>query len=85
MQNLYVDGEGVKWQREVIGGGYVDPGAPITNFNDRGGGLRQRFIFYTKKNHNFRMCLLKKVITFFSIPKIYLNLFFITQKIPGHS
>ena len=31
-----MDGEGVKWQREVIGGD-VDPGAPLTNIKDRGG------------------------------------------------
>ena len=38
MQNLCVDGEGVKWKRVVIGGRDVDPGGPLTNFNDRGGG-----------------------------------------------
>ena len=41
-----------------------------------GGGVRQRFIFYTQKNHNFRMCLPKKVTTFFSIPpKVPLSFF----------
>ena len=44
------------------------PGAPLTYFND-GGGVRQRFIFYTPKNPNFRICLPKKISTFFSIPK----------------
>ena len=34
-----------------------------------GGGVRQRFIFYTQKNPNFRICLPKKIPTFFSIPK----------------
>ena len=32
-------------------------------------GVRQRFIFYTRKNPNFRICLPKKISTFFSIPK----------------
>ena len=47
-------------------------GAPFTYFNDggrEGGGIRQRFIFYTPKNPNFRVCLPKKIPTFFSIPK----------------
>ena len=43
------------------------PGAPLTYFND--GGVQQRFIFYTQKNHNFRICLPKKIPTFFSKPK----------------
>ena len=43
------------------------PGAPLTYFND--GGVRQRFIFYTPKNPNFRICLPKKIPTFFCIPK----------------
>ena len=47
--------------------GAKTPGAPLTYFND--GGLRQRFIFYTQKNPNFRICLPKKIPTFFSIPK----------------
>ena len=34
-----------------------------------GGGVRQRFIFYTQKNHNFRICLPKKITTFCNIPK----------------
>ena len=43
-------------------------GAPLTNCND--GEVRQRFTFYTQKNHNFRICLpKKKIATFFSIPK----------------
>ena len=33
------------------------------------GGVRQRFIFYTPKNPNFRICLPKKIHTFFSIPQ----------------
>ena len=44
----------------------LSSGAPLTNFND--GGIRQRFIFYTQKYHNFRICLPKKITTFFSIP-----------------
>ena len=43
------------------------PGPPLTYLND--GGVRQRFIFYTQKNPNFRICLPKKIPTFFSIPK----------------
>ena len=45
----------------------MTPGAPLTYFNDRG--VRQRFIFYTPKNPNFRICLPKKIPTFFSIPQ----------------
>ena len=46
------------------------PGVPLTNFNDGGGGgVRQRFIFYAQKDHNFSVCLPKKITTFFSIPK----------------
>ena len=48
-----------------------------------GGGVRQKFIFYTPKNHNFRICLPKKITTFFSIPKRYpLVLFSQPKKIP---
>ena len=43
------------------------PGAPLTYFKD--GEVRQRFIFYTPKNPNFRTCLPKKIPIFFSIPK----------------
>ena len=39
-------------------------------------GVRQRFIFYTQKNHNFRICLPKKITTFFSIPQKIPPLFF---------
>ena len=45
----------------------MTPGAPLTYFND--GGVRQRFIFYTSKNPNFRICRPKKIPTFFSIPQ----------------
>ena len=41
------------------------PGAPLTNFNVGGGGVQQRFKFYTQKNHNFRICLPKEITTFF--------------------
>ena len=34
-----------------------------------GGQVQQRFIFYTQKDHNFRICLPKKITTFLSIPK----------------
>ena len=70
------------------------PGAPLTNFNDGGGGVRQRFIFYTQKNYNFRICLPKKITTFYSVPKknplvLFSQpkkiplFFFATQKNPG--
>ena len=61
------------------------PGAPLTNFNDGGrggGGVRQRFIFYTQKNHNFRICLPKKITTSFSIPKKSHSPFFAAPKNP---
>ena len=53
------------------------PGAPLTNFNDEGdwgggGGEmspRERFIFYTQRNHISRICLPIKVITFLSMPQ----------------
>ena len=57
------------------------PGAPLTNFNDRG--VQQSFIFYTPKNHNFRICLPKKITTSFSIPKKNLNPFFTTPNKPS--
>ena len=74
MQNMCVDGEGVKWQREVIGG-EVDPGVPLTNSNDSRGGGFDRSSYFKPKNHNFRMCLLKKVTTFLANPKNSLILF----------
>ena len=41
-----------------------------------GGGVRQRFIFYTQKNHKFRICLPKKNHYFFLVyPKKPLVLF----------
>ena len=46
---------------------FETPGVPFTYSND--GGVRQRFIFYTQENPNFRICLPKKIPTFFSIPK----------------
>ena len=33
------------------------------------GGVRHRFIFYTQKNHNFRICLPKNITTFLAYPK----------------
>ena len=67
--------------------GDVDPGSPLTNINDSGGGgggggPTDVHILY-QKNHNFRMCLLKRVTTFFSKPKKFLNSFFATQKNPS--
>ena len=59
------------------------PGAPLRNFNDGGGGVRQRFIIYTQKNHNFRICLPKKITTFLAYPKKSCCPFFTTQKNPG--
>ena len=53
---------------------------------ERGGGgevVRQRFIFYTQKDHNFRICLPKKITTFFRIPQNTLSPFFATQKNPS--
>ena len=55
------------------------PGAPHTNFND--GGVWQRFIFYTQKNHNFRICLPKISLLLLAYPKKSLSYFFATQKI----
>ena len=52
-----------------------NPGAPLTYFND-GGPVRQRFICYTPKNPNFRICLL-----FFSIPQKIPQLVFLHQQI----
>ena len=57
------------------------PGGPFTNFND--GGVRQRFIFYTQKNHNFRICLPKKSLLFLAYPKKSLSPFFATQNYPS--
>ena len=43
--------------------------ATLTIFNDLGGGVQQRFIFYTQKDYNFGICLPQKITSFFSIPK----------------
>ena len=76
-------------------GGCEVPGTPLTYLNDEeGGGVRQRFIFYTQKDLNFRICLPQKITTLFSIPKKIpysffrnpkesLCFFFATQKNPG--
>ena len=45
-----------------------------------GGGVRERFIFYTQRNHNFRICLQIKVTTFFSIPQKNPSAFFRNPK-----
>ena len=47
----------------------IVPQGPHSHILMTGGGVRQRFIFYTPKNPNFRICLPKKISTFFSIPK----------------
>ena len=58
------------------------PGAPLTNFND--GEVQQGFIFYTQKNHNFRICLpKKKSLPFLAYPKKSLSPFFATPKNPS--
>ena len=58
------------------------PGAPLTNFND--GVVQQRFIFYTRKDHNFRICLPKKSLYFLAYPKKSLSSwFFATHKNPS--
>ena len=46
----------------------------------RGRGVRQRFIFYTQKNHNFKICLPKKITTFLAYAQKSLSPFFATQK-----
>ena len=58
----------------VTSGSANIPGAPLTNFNGGdggtgGGGSDRGSYFYTPKNHTFRICLPKKITTFFSIPK----------------
>ena len=55
-------------------------GSPLTNFNDGGEGVRQRFIFYTQKSHNFRVCLPKKSLRFLAYPKKSRSPFFATPK-----
>ena len=63
----------------------VIPGALLTNFNEGeggGGGPTEVHILYPK-NHNFRICLPKKITTFFSIPKKSLSPFSATQKYPS--
>ena len=47
-----------------------------------GGGVRQRFIIYTPKNQNFRICLPKKITTFLAYPQKTRSPFFPTQKMP---
>ena len=55
-----------------------------TNFNDGGGGrVRQRFIFFTQKNHTFRICLPKKSLLFLAYPQKSLSSFFATPKNPS--
>ena len=45
-------------------------------------GIRERFIFYTQRNHDFRICLPKKITTFLAYPQNSLSPFFATPKIP---
>ena len=60
---------------------HVEPGVPLTNFNDGGGSYRGS-LFIPKKNHNFRMST-QKIPTFFSIPKKSFSPFFVTKKNPS--
>ena len=64
----------VKLQRNGYILKYIDcsyqiPVAPLTNFNDGGGGIRQRFTFYTQKNHNSEFVYPKKSLLFIAYPK----------------
>ena len=59
----------VKNGSEYIGKKGNPPGASLTYFNY--GGVRQRFIFNTQKNPNFRICLPKKIPQCFCISKFY--------------
>ena len=46
----------------------VAPGAPLINFNDEGGGgggVPTEVHIYTQKDHNFSICLPKKITTVF--------------------
>ena len=50
----------------------VNPRGPLTYFNDGGGGgggSDRGSYFIPQKNPNFKICLPKKIPTFFSIPK----------------
>ena len=68
-------------RREVEVGWGGGPGAPLTNLDD--GGVQQKFIFYTKKNHNFRNLSTQKITTFLAYPQKSLSPFFTTQKNPS--
>ena len=46
----------------------------------KGGGVQQRFIFYTQKNHNFKIFLPKKIPTFLAYQKKSLSPFFASPK-----
>ena len=48
-----------------------------------GGGVRQRFIFYNQKNHNFRICQPKKITAFLACGNNSLSPFFATPKNPS--
>ena len=67
----------------------ASPAAPLTYFNDwgmgggGGGRVRQRFIFYTQKNHTFRICLPKKPLLYLAFPKNPLVLFSQPPKNPS--
>ena len=75
---------------------YYTPRGPTHKFHNGGGGggVRQTLIYYTQKNHNFRICLpqnhyfltypKKHPLVLFSEPKkIPLFFFLATQKNPG--
>ena len=72
---------------DILAWGLVDSQRPpLTNFNSRGGGRGggvgsdRGSYFCTQKNPNFRICLPKKITTFFSIPKKSLKSFFHNPK-----
>ena len=82
---------GLSQQQEKWGKGfsllarkYSTPRGPTHKFLGwGGGGIQQRFIFFTQKNHNFRICLPKKITTFLAHPPKSLSSFFATQKNPS--
>ena len=56
----------------------VDPGSPLTNFNDRGG---ERGSYFIPKKSQLQNVSTQKSHYFFSIPKKFLNPVFAAQKI----
>ena len=70
------------WESTPYGCRYFTQGphSQILMMRGEGEGVRQRFIFYTQKDHNFRICLPQKITTFFSIPKKIPQSFFCNPK-----